>query len=110
MRNADAIVLGDAAPQRDVHIASFVVQHRDDAVQALSAFIAERGDLELVRSEGSRSIVLCESEDQYALIDRIETLRAVPGVLNVLLIYHHAEPREALDAPLTQTHANGAGS
>lgn len=110
MRNADAIVLGEATPQRDVHIASFVVQHRHDAIAALSAFIAARGDLELVRSDNVRSIVLCECEDQYALIDRIETLRAVPGVLNVLLVYHHAEPGEALDAPLSAPDANGAGS
>ena len=110
MKNGTAILLGDAAPQRDVHIASFVVQHHRDAIDALAAFIDERGDLELVRSEEFRSIVLCESEDQYALIDRIESLRSVPGVLNVLLIYHHAEPREALDAPLSEPHANGARS
>jgi len=24
----------------------------------------------------------------------------VPGVLNVSLVYHHAEPREALDVPM----------
>ena len=107
MKNATAIVLGDAAPQRDVHIASFVVQHHRDAIDALAAFIDERGDLELVRSEEFRSIVLCECENQYAILDRIDELRAIPGVLNVLLVYHHAEPREALEAPMP--HAPDAG-
>lgn len=84
----------------DVHIASFVVQHREEAATALATWIAASDDMELARSEGTRSIVLCECADQYALLDRIEALRAVTGVLNVLLVYHHAEPGEALDAPL----------
>ncbi len=94
----------------EFHIASFVVQHRAEAADALAATIAASGDLELAASEAFRSIVLCESEDQYALIDRIETLRAVPGVLGVNLVYHHAEPREALDAPLAPPSVPGAAS
>ncbi len=84
----------------EVHIASFVIQHRREAATALSAAITMHGDLDLARSGEFRSIVLCESEDQYALVDRMEFLRAVPGVLNVSLVYHHAEPREALDVPM----------
>jgi len=85
----------------EVHIASFVIQHRREAAAALSAAIAVHGDLDLARSGEFRSIVLCESDDQYALVDRMEFLRAVPGVLNVALVYHHAEPREALDVPMS---------
>ncbi len=91
----------------EVHIASFVVQHRDEAAPALATWIADSDDMELARSEGTRSIVLCECADQYALLDRIEALRAVPGVLNVLLVYHHAEPGEALDAPMPTLTVTG---
>ena len=90
----------------EVHIASFVVQHRPDAAPALAAKIRESGDMELARSGEFRSIVLCECENQYAILDRIDELRAISGVLNVLLVYHHAEPREALEAPMP--HASGS--
>jgi nitrate reductase NapD len=91
----------------EVHIASFVVQHRGEAAAALATWIAASDDMELARSEGTRSIVLCECADQYGLLDRIEALRAVPGVLNVLLVYHHAEPGDALDAPMPTLTVTG---
>lgn len=83
-----------------LHIASLVVQHRLDASAALARAVAASPGVELVRSAGTRSIVICETADQHALIDRIEALRAVAGVLNVALVYHQAEPRAALDAVL----------
>ena len=49
-----------------------------------------------------RSIVLCECENPFAVLDHIDTVRAVPGVLNVALVYHHAEPRDALAATVPQ--------
>ncbi|MBU8976794.1 chaperone NapD [Lysobacter sp. MMG2] len=84
----------------DVHIASFVVQHRAEAIDAMVAHIDATADLELALRGDIRSVVLCECADQYAVLDRMDALRALPGVLNVALVYHHAEPREALDAPV----------
>jgi len=100
----------DADAQREVHIASFVVQHRVEASEAIDAYIAASDDLDLAVRAQTRSVVLCECDDQYAVLDRVDALRALPGVLNVALVYHHAEPREALDAPLpsaSDTQASG---
>lgn len=91
----------------ELHIASFIVQHRAGALAALAAHAAGTPGLDLARPGDIRSVVLCEAEDQFAIIDRIDALRAVPGVLNVTLVYHHAEPRAALDAPMPTT-ADGA--
>jgi nitrate reductase NapD len=88
----------------EVHIASFVVQHRPASDAALAAMIGECPDLELALASETRSIVICDSEDRYRVMDRIEQMRAVPGVLNVLLVYHHAEPRQDLDLPLPAQH------
>ena len=49
---------------------------------------------------GTRSVVICESADRHAVMARVDQLQAVPGVLNVLLVYHHAEPAHALDEAL----------
>ncbi|WP_206861725.1 chaperone NapD [Lysobacter changpingensis] len=89
----------EASPNADIHIASLVVQHRAEAGEALAAHVAADDALELALQGGTRSVVVCECADQYAVLDRIDALRALPGVLNVALVYHHAEPREALDAP-----------
>ena len=98
----------------EVHIASFVVQHRDDALPALAAAVAGHGDLELAVRGDTRSVVLCESADRHALMDRVDQLQAVPGVLNVLLVYHHAEPGQALDESvdlsLSPASASGASA
>ena len=102
-----------ADEQRDIHIASFVVQHRIEASATIDEYIAAHDDLDLAVRAQTRSVVLCECPDQYAVLDRVDALRALPGVLNVALVYHHAEPREALDAPLpaaSDIQASGAAS
>lgn len=90
----------------ELHITSFVVQHRAEAAAALAAHIAGARDMDLAVPGDVRSVVLCEGENQYQIIERIDELKSIPGVLNVTLVYHHAEPREALDAPM----ATGAGA
>lgn len=82
------------------HITSFVVQHRANAGDAIATHILEVPDMELAVPGDVRSVVVCEGENQYEIIDRIDELRAIEGVINVTLVYHHAEPREALDAAL----------
>ena len=79
-----------------LHIASFVVHHRIDAADALDAALSALPGAELALREGSRSIVLAEGPDEGALVERVEALRHVDGVLGVSLVHHHAEPREAL--------------
>lgn len=95
----------DKPPRKDapdeVHIASFVVQHRQGSGPALAEMIGQCPDLELALAAETRSVVICESEDRFLVMDRIEQMRAVSGVLNVLLVYHHAEPRQALELPLS---------
>lgn len=97
-------------PDPDTHIASFIIQHRDSAIDMLSTVIAQHADLELALPGTTRSIVICESADRHAVMQRVDELQALPGVLNVLLVYHHAEPDQALAEPLSEssvTCANG---
>lgn len=91
----------------EIHIASFVVQHRDDAGDALAAAATACPELELALRGDIRSVVVCESPDRYAVMALVDRLQAVPGVLNVLLVYHHAEPRSALDQAIPDTTAIG---
>ncbi len=92
----------------EIHIASFVVQHRAEAAATLVSHIEAAGDLELAIPGEARSVVLCECANQYALLERVDAVRALPGVLNLALVYHHAEPGESLDAPVSPDTPSGA--
>lgn len=79
-----------------LHIASFVIHHRPECATTLDVALAALPDTELALREGGRSIVLCESADEGALLDRIESLNRIDGVIGVSLVHHHAESRDAL--------------
>ena len=98
------------AADDEVHIASFVVQHREGAGPAVAAMVAAHADLELAIAGATRSVLLCESADRHAVMDRVDQLKEVAGVLNVLLVHHHAESRAALDEPLSNAHVSGASA
>lgn len=83
----------------DLHIASFVVQHRPEAWPTLEAYVAAHAGLEVAARNDTRCVLLCESEDQRALMDGIDAIQVLPGVITVALVYHHAEPRAALEQP-----------
>jgi periplasmic nitrate reductase NapD len=87
-----------------LHIASFVVQHHPQATAALDAALATLPDTELALRDHGRSIVLCESTEARALLDRIETLRELPGVVGVNLVHHHAEDRARLLEEIDDDH------
>jgi len=83
------------------HISSLVILHRPDAADALKAFVATRDALELAVQGECRCVLLCETDSQRAVMDHIEALEALPGVINVSLIYHHVEANDVMDEPVS---------
>lgn len=94
------------ARDAEVHIASYVVQHREEAGAALAALAAADAGLELAVAGATRSVVLCECAGRHAVSAYVDRLQQLPGVLNVLLVYHHAESGHALDEPLSVAEAS----
>lgn len=81
----------------EVHIASFVVHHRADACAALARLVAGHPGAEIAAQEETRAILLHECGGTRELLDCMEAVQAVPGVIGVNLVYHHAGPRSALE-------------
>lgn len=79
-----------------LHIASFIVQHRPESAAALDAAVAALPGAEVALREGGRSVLLCEAADERELLDRVEGLREVDGVIGISLAHHHAESRQSL--------------
>ena len=81
----------------EVHIASLVVRHRHEATDAIQRWVGSCPGLEIARQEAACSILLFEGACTRELMDCIDAGQASPGVISVNLIYHHAEPRQALE-------------
>lgn len=88
----------------ELHIASLVVHHRPDAAAALDAAIAAIAGVELALREGGRSVLLCEAPHQGALMRQVDALHAVPGVVAVTLVHHHAEAESSLMQEIEDGH------
>lgn len=83
----------------ELHIASLLVQHQAGATAVLEELVAATAGLEIALADGTRSVLLQESPDTRGLMDSVDRLRELPGVVNVNLVYHHVEPRKDLEQP-----------
>jgi len=88
-----------------LHIASLVVHHRIDATERLDVLLATLADTELALRDGGRSVLLCEGEDENRLLERIEMLNHVDGVVGVNLVHHHAECSDLMLEEIPDDHA-----
>jgi len=88
-----------------LHIASFIVHHRPESAAALDAAIAIEPMIELAVRDGGRSVLLCEAEDERGLMDQIDALRLMDGVMGVSLVHHHAESKQSLQKEIEHGNA-----
>jgi nitrate reductase NapAB chaperone NapD len=79
-----------------LHIASLVVHHRPEIAAELDRLIAHHPLLELALRRESRSVLLCEAESESAVMQSIDAIGQLAGVMSVNLVHHHAEARDYL--------------
>jgi nitrate reductase NapD len=91
---------GNEAASDELHISSLLVQLRPEAMPALEAYVDTQAALEISARGEHRCVLLCETGHQREVMELIDAMLALPGVVNVSLIYHHAEPRAELEQPL----------
>ncbi|WP_187265920.1 chaperone NapD [Alkalisalibacterium limincola] len=89
-----------------LHIASLLVHHRAEASTALDSLIDTLPVAELAMRDSTRSIVLCEGQDESQITDCIDALGQVQGVIGVSLVHHHAEAAESLMEDVENDHAS----
>lgn len=84
--------------EEEVHIAGVIV-HADPArLQPVRAQILAI-PLARIHAAGAdgRMVVTLETDSTPRTLDYMDAIRALPGVLNVALVYQHAEPVAAMD-------------
>ncbi|MBM3103943.1 MAG: chaperone NapD [Pseudomonas sp.] len=72
-----------------LHIASLVVLARPQLLEAVKANLRLLEGLELHQeSTAGKLVVVLETADENQILQRIEQINNLPGVLNAALIYH----------------------
>ena len=81
----------------EIHIAGVLVQARPAACVAACAHIAGLPGAEVAQhAPDGRIVVVLEAADAAGVLTQVDAIRALPGVLNVALVYQHAEPAQAM--------------
>lgn len=87
------------APATHLHIASFIAHVRPEKMTALKQWIITNGQLEIhAESAQGKLVLVTESQDEQAIVQLLDELRAQPGVLNAALVYHEQIAMDELAA------------
>ena len=80
----------------ELHISSLAVQARPDQLAPICAAIPGLEGAEVhFASPAGKIVVTLETENERQVLDRVEAIRAMPGVLTVALVYHRIESEAA---------------
>jgi len=90
-----------AADDGDIHIAGALVHSRPlNLMQIIRAIDAIDGAQVYQSSAEGKVVVVVEAATGKQVLDVLDVVRALPGVLNVSLVYQHAEPASSMKQEL----------
>ncbi len=84
--------------EQEVHIAGIVVYSLPARLDATKSSIVSipAAEIHAVSADG-KLIVTLEADSTRRILDFMDAIRALPGVVDVALVYQHAEPLTALE-------------
>lgn len=81
-----------------LHIASLLVHARPALFEAVKANLSLLDGVELhQQSPLGKLVVVLETADEQQILERIEQISNLPGVLNAALVYHELLSPEGVD-------------
>ena len=85
----------------EIHIAGLIVHASAAQVTAVRSQIAllPKAQVHAAGADG-RLVVTLETDSTKRTLDYMDALRILPGVINVALVYQHAEDAAAMDEEL----------
>ncbi|MGL4447897.1 MAG: chaperone NapD [Shewanella sp.] len=75
----------------ELHITSLVVQVMPQKMTEVRQQIMKVNNAELSVNNEVKLVVVLEGESQRSLMDGIEQINAIPGVLSATMVYHQSE-------------------
>ncbi|MGC4008138.1 MAG: chaperone NapD [Pseudomonas sp.] len=93
-----------------IQIASLLVHTRPELLEAVKANLQRLPNLEVhQQSPQGKLVVVLEAAHEASLLDNLNAIQNLPGVLNAVLIYHEiVEAPEALQVEPELARAGGA--
>ncbi|MFV3416047.1 chaperone NapD [Pseudomonas nitroreducens] len=74
---------------QSVQIASLIIHTRPELLEAVKANLARLPNLEVhQQSAQGKLVVVLEAEHEASILDNLNAIQNLPGVLNAVLIYH----------------------
>lgn len=88
------------------HISSFIVYCRPERQQLIEQALTAMAEIELHGSDGNgKFVVVTEAPHQGVILDRIEAITALEGVVDVSMVYHQVMPSDELEDELKEESA-----
>jgi nitrate reductase NapD len=83
--------------EQEIHIAGIAVLARPEVLGSIKSRITALPAAEVhASSADGKLIITLETDSARRTVDYMDAIRALPGVLDVVLVYQHAEPAAAL--------------
>ena len=74
------------------HISSLVVHALPDTADRVSEALAALGGIEIhARDPSGKLILTLETSDDATIVERLNEIHEIPGVLSAALVFHHFE-------------------
>ena len=81
----------------ELHIASCVARVRPESMEvAIDCIEAAIGGVISARNAIGKVVIVIEGASTGALLDQMDRIRQIPGVLNVEMVYQHAEEESVM--------------
>ena len=88
--------------RKEIHISSLVVHAHPTRQSAVMTALAQFPDLELHASDDrGKMVITLESDTEAIILERLEQITRLEGVLAANLVYHHSEDTASLEEEIS---------
>ena len=85
---------GSGRPAGELHVSSLLVQSRPDRTGAVAEAIRAMPAADVPTEADGRLVVTLVTASERAILDAVEAIRELPGVLSAQLVFHLIERDE----------------
>lgn len=87
-------------PSDPLHVASFLIHVRPDNLRDVADWLADRADCEVSAEDPSgKLVVVVESQREARVLELIDSVQSLAGVLGAALVYHELLDPDTADEP-----------
>ena len=85
-----------AESARDWHVVGLIVQGNPEKMAAIqTALLAiEHTEVSTFDAKMGKMVLVMQSHDQHLLLDKMESVKDIDGVINVSLVYHEQDEQK----------------